>query len=267
MIVVDDATNILWPNDWSGRCIGVNLATQHVNGIVFSSDGRWLYAAEHSWSDRGRKRILSTSISRADVHAHFAKPMETSKINRLTGQPGGFYSPTPMTRVAVLPEGVAISVVEVSPDGRIIAAGTPTGDTHLIRVRGGETLGVLKRKRGKRTDDQRVRRLAFSPSGKQLGVVLDGMLRVWDVKTATSLWDVEDAKANAIDLSYHPDGNTIAVARSDGAAVFLDAQSGKLQKRYDWKVGQLNSIAFSPDGLTCAAGGEKGQVIVWDVDS
>jgi len=266
IIVVDDSQNILWETEgWLWRCIDL-LETQATRGIVFSPDGRWLYAAEHAFIGP-RRRTVSASINRADVHAHFAKPMETSKINPLTGQPGGFYSPTPMTRVAVLPEGVAVSVVEASPDGRSVVAGTTTGDTYLIRVRGGETLGVLKRKRGKRTENHAVRRISFRPSGKQLGVVVDGMVRVWDVKSAKLLWDAEDAKAHAIDLAYHPDGNTLAVARTDGAAVFLDAQTGAVRKRYAWKVGQLNSIAFSPDGLTCAAGGEKGQVVVWDVDA
>ncbi|MCE9563703.1 MAG: hypothetical protein K8U57_16805 [Planctomycetes bacterium] len=169
-----------------------------------------------------------------------------------------------------------VRVVAISPDSRIVAVGSTEGDTYLYRVRGGVSLGAIKRKRKdgvrkeprmKKPERNPVRRIAFSPSGKQLGVVVDGMLRVWDVKSAELLWDEEDAKAHVTDLAYHPDGNTLAVVRSDGTALFVDAQTGAVRKRYAWKVGQLNSVAFSPDGLTCAAGGEKGQVVVWDVDS
>ncbi|MFO0825560.1 MAG: WD40 repeat domain-containing protein [Gemmataceae bacterium] len=266
MIWIDEAKSLmgLWdptvmrivvPGPPIGESVFPNLI-----GITFSPDGRWLFCAEE-WNS-------ITAIVCADVRKLFAKPLlKDPGINRLTGKPLRFVEPTIWARLATLPERVEASVVEVTPDNRLVGAGTTTGDTHLIRVRDGVTLGVLERKKAKRTDDQRVQRLAFSPSGKQLGVIVDGMLRVWDVKTTKLLWDAEDAKAHATDLAYHPTGNTIAIARSDGAAVFLDATSGKLQKRYDWKVGQLNSIAFSPDGLTCAAGGEKGQVVVWDVDS
>ncbi len=35
----------------------------------------------------------------------------------------------------------------------------------------------------------------------------------------------------------------------------------------DWKIGPRTAVAFSPDGLTCAAGVKNGQVVVWDVDA
>jgi len=271
MICVDDAQHVLkWDSpQWVLRSIELNSGASTVCGIVFSPDGQWLYGAEIFHTGR-TPQITSTSIARADVAALFAKSViEASTTNPLLEYPLPVRSvpPTIWKQFVTLSQDVVVRVIAVSPDGRIVAAGTHTGETHLLRVRGGQTLGILKRKRRKRTDDVSVRRLAFSPSGKQLGVVVDGILRVWNVKSAELRWDAEDAKAHVIDLAYHPDGNTIAVVRSDGAAVLFDSESGTVRKRYDWKVGQLNSVAFSPDGLTCAAGGEKGQIVVWDVDS
>ena len=44
------------------------------------------------------------------------------------------------------------------------------------------------------------------------------------------------------------------------------ATSGAELKTFDWKIGKLYCAAFSPDGLTCAACSNKGQVVIWDVD-
>ena len=246
------------------RIIATTQGVVALSAFNFSQDNRWLYIAE-SWHE-GAYRF---GLARADTLALFAKPItENRRINALTSEQYTHRStrPEPCKRFATLPKGIRIFCLGVSPDNRLVAAGAHTGDTYLVSVRGGETLAIFKRKRQKPDKASAVHRIAFSPQGQQLGVVVDGGLRVWDVKTMELLWEAEDNKAQVLDLAYHPAGNVIAVARIDGAAVFLDAMTGKVLHRYAWKVGQLNSVAFSPDGLTCAAGGEKGQVVVWDVD-
>jgi hypothetical protein len=35
---------------------------------------------------------------------------------------------------------------------------------------------------------------------------------------------------------------------------------------FDWDMGRLRSVAFSPDGMLAAAGNDKGKIVVWDVD-
>jgi hypothetical protein len=35
---------------------------------------------------------------------------------------------------------------------------------------------------------------------------------------------------------------------------------------FNWEIGRLRSVAFSPDGMLAAAGGDRGKIVVWDVD-
>jgi hypothetical protein len=44
------------------------------------------------------------------------------------------------------------------------------------------------------------------------------------------------------------------------------AGDGRELRVFDWQIGHATAAAFAPDGLTCAAGGDKGQVVVWDTD-
>ncbi len=54
-------------------------------------------------------------------------------------------------------------------------------------------------------------------------------------------------------------------AQGDGKVRFWDVESGQLRRAFDWGIGEVKSVVFSPDGMRAAAGGE-GQILVWDID-
>jgi len=35
---------------------------------------------------------------------------------------------------------------------------------------------------------------------------------------------------------------------------------------FDWRIGDIHSVAFAPDGLTAAAAGSE-TVLLWDIDA
>jgi WD40 repeat protein len=108
---------------------------------------------------------------------------------------------------------------------------------------------------------------AFDPTGEVLGVAHG---------TKVDLWRFRDANAPAVELSGHKyavwavgfldGGRVVQTASSDGTVRTWDAATGKERTRYDFGIGKLYCAAFAPDGLTCAAGGDNGQVVLWDAE-
>jgi WD40 repeat protein len=45
-----------------------------------------------------------------------------------------------------------------------------------------------------------------------------------------------------------------------------DTATWKVAQAFNWDSGRLRSVVFSSDGMLAAAGGDKGRIVLWDVD-
>ncbi len=114
--------------------------------------------------------------------------------------------------------------------------------------------------------------LAFSSDSRFLvgaQLVQNGLVTVWDLPDGTVRWSLPQEKF-VWALAVHPSGKIVAVATDGGSAGhvvrFLDTATGDEITRFNWNASRIRCLAFSPDGLTCAAGCSDRRLVVWDVD-
>ncbi len=107
--------------------------------------------------------------------------------------------------------------------------------------------------------------VAFAPGGDRVACGLEGDIGVWDVKpkkVPPARWEAHDGAV--LDIAYLPDGSGLLSCGADGLVKSWDA-AGNLRRSYDWRVGELWSLAVASDGLTAAAGGSE-TIVVWDLE-
>ena len=94
-----------------------------------------------------------------------------------------------------------------------------------------------------------------------------GPLYVWDTTAWADPVRIPKVQPSLAALAFHPTRPLLATVQQGQTVVkFLDANTGKVASKFQWKVGSLQCVAFSPDGTLAAAGGAGGKIVVWDVD-
>lgn len=110
----------------------------------------------------------------------------------------------------------------------------------------------------------------FSPDGRWFATGGSFSARLWDTATWRRRAKITHGKAqgrvHVRRIVFHPSGSLVATSGEAPIVTFWDTATGQELSRFDWGIGQVQSLAFSPDGLTCAAGGSNRKLVIWDVE-
>lgn len=155
-----------------------------------------------------------------------------------------------------------------APNGRVVAAdGGIVGDEESDDVLSVNVLDAtsLATRHSFTLPTVQTSRLCYSPDGGTLAVAnwKNVFLLPLDLSAPRhSLAHPRQVNAAA----FTPDGRRVLTTCTDKLVRVWDAATGQLVTSYDWNVGATTAIAVAPDGTTAAVGGQRGQVVLFDLD-
>jgi WD40 repeat protein len=109
--------------------------------------------------------------------------------------------------------------------------------------------------------------LVVAPANRHVVGLHHQTIVVWTAGAAAEPLQLRDTSRKFFSAAaFHPSGRYLFAARMDATVHVFDAAGWGCRVRYDWGIGPLRAVAVSPDGSLAAAGGNRGEVVIWDVD-
>jgi len=107
---------------------------------------------------------------------------------------------------------------------------------------------------------------AFAPDGNTLAVVHGLRIRLRKMPDGEETVVLRGHPNYIHAVGFMPAGRTLLSAGADGVVRVWNATTGEQVRSFDWGIGKVCAAAIAPNGMLCAAGGENGAIVVWDVD-
>jgi WD40 repeat protein len=149
-----------------------------------------------------------------------------------------------------------------APDGRTLATGQQYGgEVQVWDLASGRVAAALQQRL------KFINHLAYSPDGRLLAVALGWSAALWDVARREETVSLRGKHTGTVwSVAFTPDGQTLMTGSGDGTVKLWDVASGRERGAFAWGIGRVHVVAFAPDGMRAAAGGD-GDIVIWDVDS
>ena len=194
--------------------------------------------------------------------------------------------------------------VALSPDGKLLAAGTANGEVRIWQMENRRLLHTCKghtdwvRSIAFSTDgkilasgshdrtirlwdvdtgqctgiftehENRVRAVAFSPTDEKSLLASssdDKTIRIWDTQRQTCLHTLSGHRDKINAIAFSPYDHTLVSVSHDETIRIWDVDRGYLMQEHRGHGGWIWSVAFSDDGNTLATGNEDGTISLWDM--
>jgi WD40 repeat protein len=153
--------------------------------------------------------------------------------------------------------------IALNPTGSLLAVGTDKGGVLLWDV-------PQARLQGRLPTAGAVRSVAFSSDGNLLAAAEASRVQVWDVPSGAGIAVLKGHEKQVWSVTFFPRSDTargtILSGSQDGTVRVWDLNPPRERAVFRWELGAIRTTAVAPDGMTAAAGGENGSVVVWDCD-
>jgi len=170
-------------------------------------------------------------------------------------------------QMAALDAGAVVEAVDVSPDGKLIAASLKEGKVK-IKIWDSATLKLVATLQDDEAQEHIGRDIHFAPAGNELATSYHHKIEFWDTPSLNPVREISIGKRQVNNFAFSPDGKFIAVSTYQSPTLFYDTATGKTLPALPEDVdppGKGWTVAFSRDGTRMATG--RGSLKVWDVAS
>jgi WD40 repeat protein len=226
--------------DSSANAAGNDVPRPNVNGVAFSTKGRWL-----------------ASGGRGDCSDAHSGASRGYTLNLWDLAAGG--------RLRIFCLGRPVYAVAFSPDEHTLAAASGDGMVHLWDVTDANRseLPPLKAKSGA------VHSIAFKPDGRLLAAgYADGTVKIWDlVKTGGEPPSYKGHDGLVWSLAWSRDGTMLVSGGWDREVKLWDMVHFCAPQELGRHETRVSSVAFSPNSSVVASGGEDAIVSLWHITS
>ena len=273
---------MLW-NPHSGKLVHTFLGNMTtVRAVAFSPDGNILASGHRGQLKEDHHVKLWDVLSRReletiDEHSYsstgFSEDWGVFSVafspdgNTLASGGGGYFYlwdvKTGERRQRLAPEGSGIVYsISFSPDGQTLVSAYAsdrwdTGSIDLWLPRTGRRLRNIYKDHSYAA--------TFSPDGSIIAGSVGDNVQFWNSRSGEKLMTLTGHTGVITDISFSPDGQTIASGSSDTTVQLWDVATGTLQNTLTGHTGPVYSVAFSPDGNTLATGSFDGTVLLWEL--